>query len=142
MELSNIEKLLEKYFEGETTLSEEQTLKVYFTREHVAPHLEEYKSMFQYFSVESNQKTTVDFTPIKTQKPSYKWVGIAASIILVIGLFYNMSPSKEANERREAELALKEAKKALNMVSKYMNEGTQDLVYLEEFGNTTKKLLK
>ena len=36
----NIEKLLEKYDNGETNLKEEQQLRVYFAQDDVAPHCE------------------------------------------------------------------------------------------------------
>ena len=49
MELKNIESLLEKYEEGQTSLQEEAQLKHYFTTETVAPHLEVYRSLFTYF---------------------------------------------------------------------------------------------
>ena len=50
MELDRIEKLMEKYFEATTTVAEEEKLKEYFTKEGVAPHLEQYKPMFAFFS--------------------------------------------------------------------------------------------
>jgi hypothetical protein len=50
MELNNIERLLEKYEEGQTTLQEEAQLKHYFTTETVAPHLEVYRTIFVYYS--------------------------------------------------------------------------------------------
>lgn len=40
MELDRIENLLEKYFEGETTIAEENELKVYFSSSDVAQRFE------------------------------------------------------------------------------------------------------
>jgi len=143
MELSNIEKLLEKYFEGETTISEEQELKVYFTREIVPSHLERYKDLFQFFSEESNITATKDVTNITGKKYRYAWVGMAASIVLIAGIFLSRTtPVKQADTFDDPEIALQETKKILNMVSQYMNEGAQGLVYLQEFENTKKKFIK
>ena len=43
MALDRIEKLVEKYFEGETSIAEEKELKTYFSSTDVAQHLEQYK---------------------------------------------------------------------------------------------------
>ena len=51
MALNNIEQLLEKYFEGETSIDEEQALKDYFNSENVAPHLEMHKPLLQLLMV-------------------------------------------------------------------------------------------
>ncbi|MBQ0734295.1 hypothetical protein [Aquimarina celericrescens] len=143
MELSNIEKLLEKYFEGETTISEEKKLKVYFTRETVPSHLERYKDLFQYFSKESNITATKDLK-LKTSKTfRYSWIGLAASVALIAGIFLTKTtPSDPVDTYEDPEIALQETKKILNMVSQYMNEGKQGLVYLNEFENTKNKFIK
>ncbi len=145
MELSNIEKLLEKYFEGETTISEEKELKVYFTRETVPTHLERYKDLFQFFSKESTITATKDLK-LKTQrKTRYAWVGVAASVVLIAGMFLTNQPpkpDKNLGTYEDPEIALEETKKILNMVSQYMNEGKQELVYLKEFENTKNKFIK
>ncbi|MBQ4821743.1 hypothetical protein [Aquimarina sp. MMG016] len=144
MELSNIEKLLEKYFEGETTISEEKELKVYFTRENVPSHLERYKDLFQFFSQESTITATKDLN-LNTDKKrkNYAWVGIAASIALIAGIFLTNTPPdpEEMGTYEDPEIALQETKKILNMVSQLMNEGKKDLVYLNEFETAKKDLV-
>ena len=47
-----IEQLLAKYFEGTTTIAEEKQLKSYFSSDTIAPHLEQYKTLFGYFETE------------------------------------------------------------------------------------------
>ena len=148
MELSNIEKLLEKYFEGETTLSEEKELKVYFTGESVPSHLERYKDLFQFFSNES-QVTASSEVSLKTNTskvPWYTWIGVAASIALIVGLFIKDIPPGADHEGvygtyDDPEIALQKTKEALDLVARLMNEGKKELVYLNEFDNAKKELV-
>ncbi|GAA0728214.1 hypothetical protein GCM10009430_37150 [Aquimarina litoralis] len=148
MELSNIEKLLEKYFEGETTLSEEKELKVYFTGESVPSHLERYKDLFQFFSNES-QVTASSEVSLKTNTskvPWYTWIGVAASIALIVGLFIKDIPAGADPEGvygtyDDPEIALQKTKEALDLVASLMNEGKKELVYLNEFDNAKKELV-
>lgn len=44
-----MEKLLDKYFEGATTLAEEKQLKRLFQQEELPEHLQPYQPLFQYF---------------------------------------------------------------------------------------------
>ncbi len=144
MELDKLEKILEKYFEGETTISEEKELKVYFTRETVPSHLEKYKDMFQYFSEESNITATRELQLNTNRKTLFSWIGVAASVALIAGIFLTNMPSKseELGTYEDPEIALQETKKILNMVSLYMNKGKKELVYLKEFENTKNKFIK
>ncbi|MFD2565624.1 hypothetical protein [Aquimarina rubra] len=154
MELSNIEKLLEKYFEGETTLSEEKELKVYFTGESVPSHLERYKDLFQFFSNESQVTATSEVQLSTNRVPWYTWIGVAASIALIVGLFMtNLLPGADPDKGpllvmegnpgtiEDPEIALQKTKEALDLVAKLMNEGKKDLVYLNEFETAKKDLV-
>ena len=97
MVLNDIEILIEKYENGETTLKEEQQLKDYFSQETVEPHLEVYKSMFQYFLVTKEEQFTKD-VPLKTKNTYalYKWISVAAVAVLMFGVYIqNTRPSDE-----------------------------------------------
>jgi len=80
MELANIEKLVEKYLNAETSLQEETTLKNYFTGGNVAPHLQEYEYMFNYFATIKDEKftKTIQLEPKKSKKRNFKWLSVAA----------------------------------------------------------------
>ena len=51
MDYKNIHQLLDKYWEGETSLDEEKTLKAYFNQEEVATDLQQFAPLFQYLNV-------------------------------------------------------------------------------------------
>ena len=89
MELANIEKLLEKYLEAETTLQEEQLLSDYFTTNEVPSHLEEYAALFGYFQKNQSETytKTIELKPEKTKKKNLKWLSIAASFALLVSIF-------------------------------------------------------
>ncbi len=149
MELSNIEKLLEKYFEGETTLSEEKELKVYFTGENVASHLERYKDLFQFFSNEVHVGTSSEVVLSNPKKSWYTMTGIAASVAIVAGLFFANIPDKPGGKEvatvtdtyEDPELALQKTREVLHLVAQLMNEGKKDLVYLNEFTTAKRDLV-
>ncbi len=134
MVLNNIEKLLEKYDNGETSLKEEQQLKSYFSQDTVAPHLERYKPLFGYFLVNQQEQFTKD-VPLTTKNVfNYKWIAVAAVAVLMLGLYFNNTviPQDELGTYsiNEKELALKEIKQSLQLVSNVFNKGTKQVAYL------------
>jgi hypothetical protein len=139
MVLNNIEKLLEKYENGETTLNEEQQLKNYFSQETVAPHLEMYKPMFAYFLVNEKEQFTKD-VPLKTKRVfNYSWISVAAIAVLFIG-FYFGSPFAQEPSQDEQQLAFNQFKQAMQMVSSNFNKGTASIGYLENIGKGTQSV--
>ncbi len=89
MELANIEKLVEKYLNAETTLQEETTLRNYFTEGNVAPHLQEYAYMFNYFATAKDETytKTIQLEPKKSKRRNLKWLSVAASVVLLFSVF-------------------------------------------------------
>ncbi|APY09382.1 hypothetical protein BWZ20_14180 [Winogradskyella sp. J14-2] len=130
MVLNNIEKLIEKYNNAETTLAEEATLRDYFASDNVAPHLEHYIPMFAYFSQTQQEQYTKD-VPLKPKRTKlYQWISVAAVTVLMLGLIVPpiLGPSEE--EIKQKELAMETYNKtmeALSLVSIGMNEGKEQL---------------
>lgn len=132
MVLNNIEDLLEKYENGETTLKEEAQLKNYFSQDTVAPHLEHYKAIFGYFLVNQQETFTKD-VPLSTKKKfNFKWLSIAAAAVLMVGIYFNLPKTDTITE--EDRLAYNQAKSYLKLVSKAFNKGTAQVNYLEAIG--------
>ncbi|WP_445955303.1 hypothetical protein [Yeosuana sp.] len=140
MVLNNIEKLLEKYENGETTLKEEQQLKSYFSQETVEPHLEMYKPMFAYFSVNQQEQFTKE-VPLKTKRNfNYKWISVAAVAVLLIGFYFKSATKNDLGTYDDPQLAYNEVVKSLNMISTNFNKGTATVGYLDELNKGTKTL--
>ena len=133
MVLNDIEALLEKYDNGETSLKEEQALKDYFSQETVAPHLEIYKAMFSYFLVNQQEQFTKD-VPLPTKKViNYKWISVAAVAVIMLGIYLKPSSSDDLGTIHDPELAFNEVSKSLEMISRSLNKGTSTLGYLETY---------
>ena len=145
MGLNNIEKLLEKYENGETTLNEEQQLKNYFSQETVMPHLEMYKPMFAYFKV-SKQEQFTKALPLKTKKVfSYNWVAVAAAVVLMLGVYFKEHAVSSYEEYaygtyNNPEDALNEVTAQLAIISSHFNKGISTVNYLDEMNKGTKTL--
>lgn len=158
MVLNSIEKLLEKYENGETTLKEEQQLKDYFSQETVEPHLEMYKPMFQYFLVTKQERFTKD-VPLKTKRKfNYKWISVAAVAVLMFGIYTKFTgpigPTED--EEREAQIAYNQTMDALSLISSNFkkgtnnlnlltsnfNKGAENILHVNAFENTTNKILR
>jgi hypothetical protein len=146
MVLNNIEKLLEKYENGETSLKEEQQLKNYFSQETVAPHLEMYKPMFAYFLVNQQEQFTkaVPLIPIAigTKKLfNYKWISVAAVAVLMIGFYIGKSfNNDDLGTYEDPEMAFNEVSKSLEMISNHYNKGASTVGYLNEVDKGTATL--
>lgn len=137
----DIDKLLEKYWDAETTIEEEEVLKTYFnsgqvTTEHLdfAPLFSYYKAQLELkYDIPSNIQTTeIQETKI-VQLNSWKRYMYAVASIFVLGLgsiyfFKNISDTNVENslvrEIEDPEEALALTLKALAMVSKNLKTGT------------------
>ncbi len=144
MELDSIEELLEKYFEATTTAAEEKTLQAYFSQGNVAAHLEQYAPMFHYFAKAKEERFTKQVPLSKMAKAPnsyYKWLSVAASVIVVFGIYFgNRYQEQKDQERKEAMYAYEQTKKALDLLAENLGKGTQKVAYLKEFEQTKQKI--
>jgi len=144
--VKHIEKLLDKYFEANTSVAEEAVLQSYFSQEEVAAHLESYRPMFNYFSKAKGERYTKLPTltgPIKPRRKfNYRWASVAAVAALVFGAYFGNGYriQIQEDERVQAELAYLETKKALSLLAENFGKGTQKVAYLQEFEATKSKI--
>ncbi|WP_316635756.1 hypothetical protein [uncultured Flavobacterium sp.] len=151
MELVKIENILEKYFQGETSIAEEKELKEYFSSPNVAQHLEQYKPMFGYFSQVKEQKSTQEI-PLQTKKRNVAWLSIAASVVVLLGIgtFYYVSKKNTPPVVAQSELgtydnpeeALAATQKALALLSNKVNVGIGSVQYIKEYEQSKNKIFK
>ena len=149
MALDRIENLIEKYFNGETSIGEENELKVYFSSTNVAQHLEQYQPVFGYFAQAKTEqfKATI---PLKSKKRNLVvWLSIAASVVVMFGIgtfMYNQTNDEiefeGCNANDNPEVVLKETQKALDLVSKHINTGVVSIGYINEYNNSKNRIFK
>jgi len=147
MELNKLESLLKKYEEGTTSLAEEKQLQNYFYSAEVPAHLQSYKIIFAYSANEKNW-TYPGKPQLASKKGQFFFIGIAASILLAIGIFAWQNNSREGIPQHnlgtieDPHEAYQKTKEALQMVAEVFNTGREDLEYLNEFNKTKNKFIK
>jgi len=146
MEFDKMEILLEKYFEGQTSIAEENELKNYFSSLNVAPHLEQYRPLFGYF-VEAKDENFDKKLPLISKKQKMAWLSIAASIVVLVGIasytYFNMNkPNENAalGTYDDPKEALEATQKALAMLSNNVNTGIEGIQYIKMYEETKDKV--
>jgi hypothetical protein len=144
MNTEEIKQLLEKYYNGESSIDEELALKEFFTREIVPDELEIEKGIFNYYSessamplppegfgdriinaIDDQEKNLADF---RRRRIFRTVTGIAAGILIMTGsYFFFTNRSEPADTFSDPEIAYNEAMKILYDVSARLNNGTRAL---------------
>ena len=144
MELANIEKLVEKYLNAETSLQEETTLRSYFTEGSVAPHLQEYAYMFNYFATikDETYTKTIQLEPKKSKKRNFKWLSVAASVMLLFSVFVGKQQYDDYQNRKKAEEIYAKVDKGLRLLSSNLKKGETAVASLYNYEKKVNKILK
>ena len=143
MDSKHIEALLEKYWNAETTLEQEQELREFFQGTDVPENLNEAAVLFRYFENEKSKKLNENFDADVTKKvqqrqggkiiPMTNWFQIArvaAGIIVVVAAVYLIGVDRTSKEIADTEsdpkLAFEQTKKALLMISKNFHKAQRE----------------
>ena len=163
MNTTEIKKLVEKYFEGETNQVEEARLKDFFLNEKVPPDLAIYTGLFRYFSDAGKDKISnpdfeqrflsqikeIPVIPLAPKKSQVYYItSIAAGILLLCGLIFtfrydiikNPGNHRLKDTYTDPAAAYIAAKKALLMVSVNLNTGFDEVQKLQSFQKGMEKI--
>lgn len=161
MDSKNIHALLEKYWNCETSLEEEQQLKMYFRGKEIPEQLKETAALFQYFD-DHKKKDLRDsafdqevLTKIKTPKEGkitklfYNSLKIAAGIaVLIVATFLvrnevrKSTPVAVVDTYDDPKLAFEETKKALMMISKSFGNAQDKAKKINMFNEAQRSIQK
>lgn len=85
----DIDALLNKYFEGETSCEEERRLRHFFAHGNVPPHLAPYKALFGYFDseIEKLPSRKGRQLPFSRKTLIRSLSGVAAAVLFLIGVY-------------------------------------------------------
>ena len=144
MDYNNIRKLLDKYWEGESSIEEESQLRSFFSGEDIPEDLKPYQPLFQFFQLEQDKNLNVDFDqrliqelkssekpPAKVRSLPYYLMRVAAVGILLISIYFVGQQWSDGSyntvaetEEMTPEEVYAQTKEALLLVSAKLNKGT------------------
>lgn len=169
MDSTRVQQLLDKYYNGHTSLHEEHELKSFFNGDvpdefqvdkQLFMHLQnEMKTADPQFNVAASLNQLIDEQEeIKVKTIPYRRVGwwvyrFAATVAIIFSVYlaheYIISPQLAMQEEKELkdtfenpELAYLETKKALLYLSANLNKGTEELKNLDKFNQSIEQLTK
>lgn len=158
----DIKQLVDKFWAGTSTLTEEQELK-HFLEDYGFE--DQYPELYAYFGLienETAQKLSSAFkdqlksipvstpkrkkeepvnSPVKLQSKKHFKYWFAASLLLTSGIF-SLQKFDNDQKQEEAQLAFNQAKYSLGLISEQMNKSTSYMKQVEKFAQTQDKVKK
>jgi hypothetical protein len=160
MDSKTIEALLEKYWNAETTLEEEQQLKEYFASGNVSDAMQSPAALFRFFHAEKNKSLNENFETVVTKELRKRHEGkiismvsfrniarIAAGIVVVVAATYFIRnevrksyPQELQDTYSDPQMAFEETKKALMMISHTFGKAKHETEKMKMFNEAEKKI--
>ena len=88
-----VEKLLDKFMNGTSTLDEEDILAQYFRHQEVPREWEEYRLLFQ--EIDAMKPVQTEIVEINPENRRKRWMGWGVAAAVVAGILYFSVPSKQ-----------------------------------------------
>ncbi|HPS63863.1 MAG TPA: hypothetical protein PLK82_12425 [Bacteroidales bacterium] len=163
MNTREIEEILARYFDGESTLAEEGKLREFFSGDEVPPHLEPYRPLFAFFTDENREEpASPGFEQRLTAALESHGAGkvvvmqphrhrilfissIAATVLLLIGIFFTLRTGRVdltafSKPDPEVERAWNDTRGALLLLSGNFNHGLGQAERLQTVGKALENL--
>lgn len=151
MDYKEVKILLDSYFDGTSSLEDEKRLRHYFEQEKNIPaDLEYARKLFVHFTEEAKIEFDGELHYPQQNKRLFYWkiAGIAASLLVLLGVGYMTFQPQDENVYAiingqpitDKAQAIEETKRALQLMSTNLNQGTRDLEHLSKL-NEVKELI-
>lgn len=160
MDLHEVERLLEKYWQTETSLEEEQQLHAYFAKGSVPPSLKAAADLFAFFEAEKSKSLAQPFESTVTKQLKKRHGGklitmigwgnmarIAAGIFVVVAATFLIReeirkryPVEVADTYTDPQLAFEETKRALQMISNTFGKAKKEASKMQMLNEAEKKI--
>lgn len=139
MKTEELNSLLKKYYDGDSTEEDEKLLRAFFSSDDVPEGYEPERAMFGYFMesselpepsasfLENIMKNSHDGSRFSSGKFLVTLTGIAAAILIIIGSLFFFRSNEMQDTFTDPNLAYAETMKILVGVSSKLNEGTRAL---------------
>lgn len=160
MELHEVERLLEKFWQTETTLEEEQQLRAFFAKGPVPPSLKAAGDLFAFFEAEKTKSLAQPFESAVTKQLKQRQGGklismigwgnmarIAAGIFVVVAATFLIRQEirkrysdEVADTYTDPQLAFEETKRALQMISNTFGKAKKEASKMQMLNEAEKKI--
>ena len=164
MDYKRIEQLLDKYWECETSIEEENELKEFFTQEDVPEQWKETALLFRYYKSEiKNRKLDKSFDSKVIQNISNpqiqgkegkviqwynRYARVAAVVLILVAVSFVITRTLQKQQQKalvadtyqNPEDAFAETKKALLLISKNIGKGKDQAMKLTKFNKAEEKI--
>jgi len=132
-----IERLLEKYWEGETSLADEQELKTLLKSHSSFEEEKDFFGLMETYSLEEPENVSMPKT--KVRKINSRWLSWAASVAIFTASFVGWRAYEQKQQEREA---YEEVMQAFALIQTNFAKGQEQMQVMNEmkYLNTTNQL--